>query len=266
MHPMMNIAVKAVRKAGLALLRASENLSSINIYEKSKKNYYTNIDISIESIILRFIQKYYQNHYFLSEESGYLGNEKSEYTWIIDPIDGTNNFIRGNPQHCISIALQRGLSTEIAVIFNPYLDQLFTAIKGSGAQLNGRRIRVSGKNTLSRCLLSSSLSFCKKTFSSSYPEAFMNLQRLSSGFRYSGSLSLDMCYVGSGYLDVVWTVRQTKTWDIAGPILVIKEAGGIVCSLDGGVDLLHHGKLIGGNAFIVKKMLRFFSSYLKKID
>ena len=140
MHPMLNIAIKAARNAGRIVLRASDNIQNIQVHEKSPKNFVTNIDIEVEKLIVNIIQRAYSDHYFITEESGEFGNLDSDHTWIIDPIDGTNNFIHGLPHNCISIAMQFRGKTELAIIYNPHLDQLFMAEKGGGARLNNAKI------------------------------------------------------------------------------------------------------------------------------
>ena len=258
----MNIAVKAARKAGRMILAASEDMQSVRVHAKAKNNYVTNVDIAVEKTIVEIIQKAFPEQYFITEESGNFGNESSDCTWIIDPIDGTNNFIHGLPHHCVSIAMQFRGKTELAVIYNPYLDQLFTATKGSGAQLNGLRIRVANKKDFSGCLFSGALKYSPKVFKATYPAALLALHKDISGLRYSGSLALDMCYVAAGYLDAVWTSRDAKIWDTAAAALMIKEAGGMLCSLDGGLDYLDHGRLIGGNPKMVAKLTKFLAPYL----
>lgn len=265
MHPMMNITVKAIRKASRIIINANENMQNIKITTKSTNNYVTNIDIEVEKVIINTLQRAFPDQYYITEESGRFGKEDSDHTWIIDPIDGTNNFIHGIPHHCISVAMQFRGKTELAAIYNPYLDQLFTATKGSGAQLNGQRIRVAKRKNFTGCLFSGALKFSKEIFDyNTYPEAILNLHKEISGLRYSGSLALDMCYVASGYLDAVWTSRNAKIWDIAGAALIIKEAGGMLCGLDGGVNFLKDGRLIGGNPRIVAKLTKFLMPHLIK--
>lgn len=266
MHPMINVAVKAARKAGRMILNASENMQNVKVETKSPNNYVTNVDIDIEKAIIDILQRAFPDQYYIAEESGEFGNEDSHHTWIIDPIDGTNNFIHGIPHHCVSIAMQFRSKTELAVIYNPYLDQLFTATKGSGAQLNSQRIRVANRKDFPSCLFSGSLKFSKKVFKQTYPEAVLHLHKEISGLLYSGSLALDMCYVAAGYLDAVWTSRDAKIWDTAGASLVIKEAGGMLCGLDGGVNFLEDGRLIGGNPRIVAKLTKFLTPHLVSAD
>ncbi|MBK2124059.1 inositol monophosphatase family protein [Fangia hongkongensis] len=263
MHPKMNVAIKAARQAGRMILKASENLSSIEVHEKAKNNYVTNVDLEVEKHILSVLQKAFPDQYYITEESGSFGNEESDHTWIIDPIDGTNNFIHGLPHHCVSIAMQFRGKTDLAVIYNPYLDQLFTATKGSGAQLNGQRIRVAKRKEFSSSLFSGALKYSSKVFKESYPQAILELYKEISGLRYSGSLALDMCYVAAGYLDAVWTSRDAKIWDTAGAALMIKEAGGMLCGLDGGLNFLEDGRLIGGNPKIVAKLTTYLAPHIQ---
>ncbi len=262
MHPMMNIAIKAARKAGRLILNANENMKNVSIYIKHNKHYVTNVDIEIEKIICDILQKSFPNQYYITEESGNFGDKNSEHTWIIDPIDGTNNFIHKIPHQCISIAMQFRGKTEIAIIYNPYLDQLFTAKKGSGSQLNGHRIRVANRKEFTGCLFSGTINFSDTLFLPSYSKEILNLYDKISGFRYSGSFVLDMCYVAAGYLDAIWTSSKINIWDIAGPSLLIKEAGGMICSLNGGVNFLKDGHLIAGNPKIVSKLTKTLIPHL----
>lgn len=262
MYPMMNIAIEIARKAGRMILNAHDNMYNVKIKYKSHHNYVTNIDLEIEKFIVNILKKYFVDQYYITEESGTFGNKNSDYTWIIDPIDGTTNFIHRIPHHCVSIAMKFKGNTKIAVIYNPYQDQLFSAFKGSGAQLNGKRIRVAQHKDLSGSLLSGTILYNKNIFSYSYKDAIFNLQKEILGLRYSGSLALDMCYVATGYLDAVWTSRKTNIWDTIGASLIINEAGGMICSLDGGLDYLDHGMLIGGNPKIVSKLVNFFYPHL----
>jgi myo-inositol-1(or 4)-monophosphatase len=263
MNPKMNVAIKAVRQASRLISKSIENMSIIEVRQKARNNYVTSVDLEVEQHILFSLRKAFPDQHYVTEESGSLGNKNSNYTWIIDPIDGTNNFIHGLPHHCISVAMQFCGKTELAVVYNFHLDQLFTAEKGSGAQLNGQRIRVAGRKEFSGCLFSGTLKYSEKVFKQSYLQAVLKLYEHISGIRYSGSLALDMCYVAAGYLDAVWTSRDAKIWDIAGATLIIKEAGGMICGLDGGVDFLENGRLIGGNPKIVSKLTAYLSPYLQ---
>ncbi|MFZ9035678.1 MAG: inositol monophosphatase family protein [Francisellaceae bacterium] len=259
---MMNLAIKAARKAGRIMAKASENPANIQVEEKAKNNYVTNVDITVEKAILEIIQKAFPDHYFITEESGSFGNEDARHTWIIDPIDGTNNFIHGFPHHCVSIAMFYRGKPDLAVVYNPYLDQLFTASKGDGAQLNGQRIRVTNRKDFQGTLLSGSVKYSRRIFKSSYLEVLSELNQSISGLRYSGSLALDMCYVAAGFIDAIWTSRDAKIWDIAAASLIIKEAGGMLCELDGGVNHLDHGRLIAGNPRLVPKLVTVLKPHL----
>lgn len=266
MHPMLNIAIKAVRIAGNIILKASDNLNDIKIYQKSKKNFVTNIDIIVEQSIINIINKAYKDHYFITEESGKFGNLHSKYTWIIDPIDGTNNFINGLPHNCISIAMQFKGKTKLATVYNPHLDQLFIAEKGNGAQLNHLKTRISNNSNLQNCIISGSIRYNKKVFNSNYYKAIIEFQKKILGLRYSGSLTLDMCYVACGYLDGIWTTHDTKIWDFAGGAIMIEESGGTICDFEGNtVNILNPSCFIGGNHKINEQISKFFTPYLKKM-
>ena len=262
MHPKLNVAVKAALNAGRLIIAASENLTNITIKTKSHNNYVTNIDLKVEQEVIKSIEKAFKNQYFITEESGKFGDKKSNYTWIIDPIDGTNNFIHGLPNCCIAIAMQFKGITEIGLVYNPISNQLFTAVKGSGSQLNGKRIRVSTQKIFMGCLLSGSIKYSEDFFKDNYPKAVLELSKYILGIRYSGSLALDMCYVAAGILNGLWTSRNANIWDIAAGELIIREAGGIVSSFNNDQNILKHGIFASGNPRIVKKILNFFDPYI----
>ena len=261
MHPMLTIATRAAIKAGDLILKKADQLEDVVVTKKGKNDYVTDVDLQSEKEIFYHLQKAYPDHAFLSEESGLSGNEASDYLWVIDPLDGTNNFIHGVPHYCISIALQIRGKVELGVIYNPNLNQLFTASRGDGAQLNGKRIRISDKKTFSGCLFSASFGCDTSTFKPSYIDALSSLKQEISGLRYSGSLALDLAYAASGFYDATWAT-SSKLWDIAAASIIIKEAGGLVSEINGGLKPLDSGKIIAGNPKLVSKLTQIFAPHL----
>ena len=258
---MLTIAVRAATKAGDLIIKKAENIDDITITSKGKNDFVTEVDMQAEKEIFYHLQKAYPDHALLSEESGLIGNEDSEYLWIIDPLDGTNNFIHGLPHYCVSIALKHRGKIEVAVIYNPNLDQLFTASRGDGAQLNGKRLRASSRKSFQGCLFSASYGYNDQAFKPSYLDALREIKKDISGLRYSGSLALDLAYVSAGFYDAAWTTTS-KPWDIAAASLLIKEAGGLVSEINGGINHLETGRLIAGNPKLVSKLIQSFAPHL----
>ena len=261
MHPMLNIAVRAATKAGELIIKKSEDLADLTIKEKGTNDFVTNVDIQAEKEVIYHLKKAYPDHAFLSEESGYSGNENSDFLWIIDPLDGTNNFIHGIPHYCVSIALQVKGRTEVSVIYNPNLNQLFTASRGDGAQLNGKRIRVSNKTNLKGAILSAPVTRNVKILKNSYYSEIEELKKSISGLRYSGSLALDLSYVGAGFYDATWTMTSNK-WDIAAALLIVREAGGLVSDITGGLDYEKTGRVIAGTPKIISKIIQKIAPHI----
>ncbi len=260
MHPLLNLAINSARKAGHMIRKANEK--TFKVYEKAPNNFYTDIDLQAEQIILDTIKEARPNDYFITEESGEFGNPEAEMTWIIDPIDGTTNFIHGLPQICVSIALQYRGKTEIGVIYNPNSDELFTASRGHGARLNDKKLRVATRQNWPGSVFSTSLKYDKNRMKETYIAQLMTLHRRIAGFRYSGSLALDLCYVAAGKLDGLWTATPCKIWDIAAGYLIVKEAGGVVTDLQGNPANLTDGQLIAANPKMAHRLNQLLAPHL----
>lgn len=252
--PIVNIAVKAARTAGDLIIRSMDRLDSIRVSQKQPNDYVTEIDQLAEREIINVIRKAHPNHAILAEESGESG--KHEYTWIIDPIDGTRNFIHGFPQFAVSIAIRRKNKIEHGVIYDPVRQELFTATRGKGARLNDYRIRVSTRSKLEDCLLGTGFPFRHSPEQlANYTETLSTLIPICGDIRRAGAATLDLAYVASGRLDGFWELGL-KPWDVAAGSLLIKEAGGIVCDLNGGEDYLNSGNIVAGTPKILKLLLK----------
>ena len=252
MHPTMNIAVKAARRAASIINRASLQLDLVTVQSKSPNDFVTEIDRAAEAAIIEVLRETYPQHGILAEESGESG--QSEYQWIIDPLDGTTNFIHGFPQYAISIALARKGVLEQAVIFDPTRNELFTATKGSGAFLNDRRIRVSKRTRLNESLIGTGFPFREFDHIDPYLAIFRELAQKTAGIRRPGAAALDLAYVACGRLDGFWEFGL-KPWDMAAGTLLIQEAGGLVSDLAGESGFLASGNVVAGTPKVFAQLL-----------
>mgnify|MGYP003751644159 CR=1 FL=1 len=253
MHPILNIAIRAARAAGDSIVRQMDRVSDISIESKGKNDFVTEVDKNAEEIIIYTIKNAYPEHAFLGEETGQIG--ESDFLWIIDPLDGTTNFLHNFPHFAVSIALQHKGVLEQAVVYDPLKQELFTASKGQGALLNNRKIRVSNKKTLDGALLGTGFPFNDEAVVVSFIESFKALFPAVAGIRRAGVASLDLAYVASGRLDGFWEFNL-KPWDIAAGALLVQEAGGISTELTGGVDYMQSGNIISANPKMIKAMLK----------
>ena len=253
MHPMLNIAVRAARSAGDIIARSIERVDSLKITTKSRNQFVSEVDRRAEDEIISVIRKAYPDHGFLAEESGEQGG--TDYQWIIDPLDGTTNFLFGFPQFAVSIALQHKGRLEQAVIYDPVRDELFTASRGSGAQLNSRRIRVSSRIKLDDALLGTGFPYSDMQHLDAYLAMLKTFIPATAGVRRAGAASLDLAYVAAGRLDGFWEIGL-NIWDIAAGVLLIEEAGGLVADFSGGQRFLETGNIVTGNPKIFKAMLK----------
>jgi myo-inositol-1(or 4)-monophosphatase len=257
MEPMVNIALRAARKAGEFIVRASDDLDRIGVRTKSANDFVSEVDLQSEQEIIRSLQRTYPDHAILAEESGRSGPEDAEYTWIIDPLDGTTNFIRGIPHYAVSIACLHGKRIEHAVIVDPVRREEFTASRGKGAQLNGRRMRVSGLPSLEGALLGTGIPFkghLEETLPA-YSETMAELAAQCAGIRRGGAAALDIAYVAAGRLDGFWELGLSP-WDIAAGALLVREAGGIVSDMDGSENFMDSGNIVCGNPKCFKAVLK----------
>lgn len=251
MDPLLNIAINAARNAGKIIVRFIDHLDMIEISEKSRNDVVTNVDKLAEKEIIQTIQRAHPEHAILAEESGQIAG--NEFCWIIDPLDGTTNYAHGFPHYAVSIALKDHQHILIGVIYDPIRQELFTATKGGGAQLNNRRIRVSNQNKLDRALIGTGFPFRDIDNFKNYLNIFATIFPQSRGVRRAGSAALDLAYVAAGRLDGFWE-SALKEWDIAAGAILIKEAGGIISDYDGENDYLTKGNVITGNPKIYKAL------------
>ncbi len=240
MHPMLNTAVKAARKAGSIINRASLDVDLVKVASKGRSDFVTEIDRAAEQAIVDILLKAYPDHAILAEESGASGD--SEYTWIIDPLDGTTNFIHGFPQYCVSIGVQHRGALEHAVIYDPVKNELFTASKGRGAFVNDRRVRVSKCTRIKEALVGTGFPFKELTRLDLYTRQLNELMRNSAGVRRAGAAALDLAYVACGRLDAFWELGLSP-WDMAAGVLLIQEAGGLVGDLQGNQTFMESGDI-----------------------
>lgn len=254
MHPMLNIAVRAARQAGNIIARSFPHVDSLSIDTKSRNDFVSDVDRMAEQEIIKVIRKAYPDHAIHAEESGKSVKGSEEYQWIIDPLDGTTNFLHGFPQFAVSIALAFRGKLDQAVVYDPISQDLYTASKGSGAQLNGRRIRVTNRKTLEGALLGTGFPFKNQDLLDTYLATFKALFSDTAGIRRPGSASLDLAYVAAGRLDGFWEF-DLKPWDMAAGALLVQEAGGKVGDFSGGDDYLESGNIIAGNLKVFEAML-----------
>jgi myo-inositol-1(or 4)-monophosphatase len=231
MHPLLNIAVRAARRAGEVIVRSLVRLESLEVTSKGRNDYVTEIDRAAEREIIELIHKHYPEHAILAEESGRSG--ENDTVWIIDPLDGTTNFLHGFPVFAVSIAAQQRGRLEVGVIYDPMRQEVFTAARGAGAHLENRRMRVSKQRTLDGALLSTGFPYREEErHADNYFAMFRRLTELTAGIRRPGSAALDLAYVAAGRVDGFWEMGL-KPWDTAAGTLMIREAGGRVGTLGG---------------------------------
>lgn len=258
MHPMLNIGVRAARRAGDIIVRHMDRLSDLQIETKSGNDFVSEVDRDAERAIIETIRRSYPDHAFIAEESGRTGGAKSadsDFEWIIDPLDGTTNFLHGFPVFAVSIALRIKGRIEHGVIYDPVRQELFTASRGGGAQLDGRRLRVSQRRELSSALLGTGFPYREGDSIDAYMPTFRAMTERARGIRRAGAAALDLAYVAAGRLDGFWEMNL-QLWDIAAGALMVQEAGGLTGSLDGGTTHLETGNILAANPKLFAEMAR----------
>ncbi len=259
---MFLIGAGAARAAGKIMAYAANKQTALQIQSKDRHDFVTQIDQQCETAILEILHDAYPLHNFLGEESGLTTHSNSAYVWIIDPLDGTTNFIHGFPMVAVSIALQINKQTELALIYNPFTQDLFTAEKGRGSMLNERRIRVAETASMEGAFITAMVPK-GPIFTPDYESYYAALQVQCSGVRRSGSCALDLAYVASGTFDAFWTVGP-KPWDLAAGMLLIQEAGGQISFLDKNLNkegFPEYGALLATNPKLSKELLPILKKY-----
>jgi myo-inositol-1(or 4)-monophosphatase len=251
-HPMLTVAVKAARRAGVIINRAAHDIDGLTVTSKRQNDFVTEVDKAAEVAVIDVLKQAYPGHAILAEESGASG--KSEYTWIIDPLDGTTNFIHGFPQYAVSIALQHRGVLQQGVVFDPTRNELFTASRGRGAFLNERRIRVAKRERLQESLIGTGFPFRELGSLARYTRMFKSVVAGTAGVRRAGAAALDLAYVAAGRLDGFWEMGLAP-WDMAAGTLLILEAGGLVRDFDGEEGFLEKGHIVCGSPKIFGQLL-----------
>ncbi|PKO33548.1 MAG: inositol monophosphatase [Betaproteobacteria bacterium HGW-Betaproteobacteria-7] len=262
MQPALNIAIKAARRAGQIINRASNDLDLLKVTTKQPNDFVTEVDKAAEAAIIETLLEAYPGYGILAEESGRrVAKGDEEYQWIIDPLDGTTNFIHGLPQYAISIALAKGNSIEQAVIFDPNRNELFTASKGAGAFLNERRIRVSRRSKLHESLIGTGFPYRMFEHIDLYLAIFKELAQKTAGQRRPGAASLDLAYVACGRYDGFWEFGLAP-WDMAAGALLVAEAGGLISDLRGEANYLETGNVVAGTPKVFLPLLKLIEEKL----
>jgi myo-inositol-1(or 4)-monophosphatase len=265
LHPMLNIAVKAARLAGSVINRASLDIEKVQVQTKSVNDFVTEVDQHAEAVIIETILAAYPGHGILAEESGReMGAKDSEFLWIIDPLDGTTNFIHGFPVYAVSIALAWRGVVQQAVVYDPSRNDLFIASRGRGAYLNERRLRVSKRARLAESLIGTGVPFRKGDNFKRYMKMFEEVSQQCAGLRRPGAASLDLCYVAAGYYDGFFETGLSP-WDIAAGSLIITEAGGLIGNFSGEADFLYQREVVAGNPKVYGALVGILAPYSRVI-
>ena len=254
MNPMLNIAIRAARKAGNVIAKNYERRDDIQTSKKGINDYVTSVDKAAEAEIIEIIQKSYPDHTIIREELGALEGKDSDIQWVIDPLDGTTNFVKGLPHFSVSIAIRVKNRTEVGVVYDPIRNELFTAVRGEGAKLNEVRLRVDSQNELNGAILATGFPFKQPSLMPTQFAIMNNLIDEAADFRRTGSAALDLCYVASGRVDGYFEMGL-KPWDCAAGDLIVREAGGLVCDFNAGHSYLRSGNIVAAPARILKEML-----------
>jgi len=256
MQATLNIAIEAAREAGKIIFRNMSRVHSLNIKTKEKNDFVSEVDLQAEQEIINVIHRVYPQHGILAEETGSrFSGKDDEYQWIIDPLDGTTNFLHGFPHYSVSIALKHKDRLEAAVIYDPFKDELFSAGRGNGASLNDRKIRVSKLPSLEGALLATGFPYKENQNIDTYLSSLKDIMLQTSGIRRAGSAALDLAYVAAGRVDGFWEYGL-NTWDIAAGCLIVQEAGGLVSDTEGGHTFLESGNVVAANTKIFRQILQ----------
>ena len=263
MHALLNVAVMAAHRGGDTLLRNLNKLDRIKVEQKGRNDFVSEADYAAERAVVDTILKHYPEHAILAEESGRQGD--SDYVWVIDPLDGTTNFLHGFPVFAVSVGLMHNGRAEHGAVYDPLRQELFTASRGRGAQLNSRRIRVSGLSRLEQALIGTGFPYRASNLATEpYLGMLVKAMNATAGIRRPGAAALDLCYVACGRLDAFWETGL-KAWDLAAGALIIREAGGIISRLDGNEEFLESGHVLAGTPKIYSALAKLFAPEIKEM-
>ncbi|BBL73129.1 inositol monophosphatase family protein [Methylomagnum ishizawai] len=261
MDPMLTIAIRAARAAGDIIVRAMDRVDLLNITPKGRNDFVSDVDRQAEREIINILQRAYPGHGFMGEEGGVQGPAHADHVWVIDPLDGTTNFLHGFPQFAVSIGLLHKGRIDKGVVYDPIKQELFTAARGAGATLNNRRIRVTKQVGMVGALLGTGIPFKDQSYLDAYLGMLKDLLKDAAGIRRAGSAALDLAYVAAGRLDGFWEIGL-KPWDMAAGVLLIQEAGGIVTDLEGGDKHFETGGVLAANPKLHQVMRGLIAPHL----
>ncbi len=259
MHPLLNIAIKAARSAGNVIVRHLDHLGQLNVSSKGRNDFVSEVDHMAEAEIVHAIRKAYPDHGILAEEGGHRKGD--EFLWIIDPLDGTTNFLHGFPQFAVSIALLHKGKLDQAVVYDPLRNEIFSASRGAGAFLNDKRLRVSKAKALEGSLLGTGFPFKSPQHLDAYLQMFRSLLLQTAGIRRAGAAALDLAYVAAARLDGFWEIGLS-CWDMAAGALLVEEAGGMVSDFGGGSEYLDSGNIVAGCPKVFNAILKDIQPHL----
>ena len=263
LHPMLNVAIKAARAAGAIINRAALDVEAVRISQKQVNDFVTEVDHAAEQAIIETLLTAYPGHGILAEETGNThGAKHSDYVWIIDPLDGTTNFIHGFPVYCVSIAMAFKGKIEQAVVYDPTRNDLFTATRGRGAFMNDRRIRVSKRTQLKDCLISTGFPFRPGDNFKNYMAMMADLMPRTAGLRRPGAAALDLAYVAAGFADGFFE-SGLSIWDVAAGSLLVTEAGGLIGNFTGEADFLEQKECLAASPRIYGQLVPLLGKYSK---
>lgn len=264
MHGMVNIAIRAARRAGEIMIRQLNQLESLPFAEKGRNDFVTQVDTIAEAAIIEVIRDHYPEHSILAEESGSEGEH--EYQWIIDPLDGTTNFMHGFPVFSVSIAVAQDGKLQHGVVYDPLRQEIFCASRGQGAQLDGRRIRVSKQPGLRHSLIATGFPYrMTEPNMDRYLKMLRAVMVATAGVRRAGSAALDLCYVAAGRVDGFWELGLSK-WDMAAGALIIREAGGRISDFNGGDSYLESGNVVAGTPKVYSALSKLLAPYTSGLE
>jgi myo-inositol-1(or 4)-monophosphatase len=261
MHPVLNVAVEAAHSAAKIMRRQIQHVDAIPFEKKARHDYVTEVDKACEEEIVREIKRFYPDHSFLCEESGASG--EGDVVWVIDPLDGTSNYMHGIPHFAISIAQQVKGRTEHAVVYDPMRDEMFTASRGSGAFLNQKRLRVSARNGLDNAVLATAFPFRQRNQLQSYARVFQAVLSKIEDFRRAGTASLDLAWVAAGRLDGYFEIGL-HPWDVAAGAMIVREAGGVVMDWDGQDSFEESGNILAAPYKLITPLRKIVEQNWKK--